>query len=43
MLFGFSVSAVQVCELGVVLEEIPFNFSDAIGVKSSEENERIER
>ena len=32
----------QICELGVVLEEIAFNFSDSIVVQISAENERIE-
>ena len=36
------MNAVQVCESGVVLEEIPFNLSDSIVVQISAGNERIE-
>ena len=36
------VNAVQVCESGVVLEEIPVNLGDSIAVQISAENERIE-
>ena len=37
-----AVNAVQVCESGVVLEEIPFNLSDSIILHISAENERID-